>query len=239
MTTQTHLPDMEPGPAGLMHEQTFNEALANALRSRRRVWHEDDGSIIAERYDVFDDAVKLRPDILVKPRDVYPVVIEVEFGEQPAFGDARAKLGRRVVGTSDPVRSAIAVGAPPEIRHWSNEQLREQLAHPSSVELHYAILSANVTGDEEGEVIIRDPDVHIWPSSGYATGTVDDLAMLCEYAPAPPGLVSETAEYIARRIHSLADNLFVNLPPEQRPTSLEPWGSMTRSRGCGWHTASG
>ena len=242
MTNQTHLPDMEPGPAGLMHEQTFNEALAEALRSRRRVWGEDDGSIIAERYDVFDDAVKLRPDILVKPRDVYPVVIEVEFGEQPAFADARAKLGRRVVGTSDPVRSAIAVGAPPEIRHWSNERLREQLAHPSSVELHYAILSANVTGDEEGEVTIRDSDVHIWPSAGHATGTVDDLAMLCEYAPAPPGLVSETAEYIARRIHSLADNLFVNLPPGTAGDIARTLGQHDEKQGlrmayCIWLTS--
>lgn len=241
MTNQPHLPDMERGPAGLMHEQTFNEVLADALRSRRREWSDDDTSIVAERYSVFDDAVTLRPDILVKPHGVYPVVVEVEFGEQPAFEDARAKLGRRVAGT-DPVRSAIAVGAPSEIRHWSNEQLRERLAHPSSVELHYAILSTNVKGDEEGEVVIRDSDVHIWPSSGYAAGTVDDLAILCEYAPAPPGLVSETAEYIARRIHNLADNLFVHLPPGVAADIARTLGQHDEKQGlrmacCIWLTS--
>lgn len=54
------------------------------------------------------DAGRERPDILVAPADIYPVIVEVEFGE-PALGDARAKLGRLVVGTNDRVRAEIAV----------------------------------------------------------------------------------------------------------------------------------
>ncbi len=202
---------MPSGPAGLMHEQTFNEALADALRARRRAWRDDVRHIIAERQQVFDDAGRERPDILVTPPDIYPVVVEVEWGE-PAFGDARRKLGRLVSGTPFPVRSAIAVGAPPEIRNWSNDELREQLAQPGGLNLRYAILSANIRGDET-EVDLSDADVSFWPAVGYVTGTVDDLAVMCEYAAAPSALVSLTANQVATSIHSLADYLYRSMPP--------------------------
>ena len=194
-----------------MHEQTFNEALAAALRARRKVWRDDERFVIAERQQVLEDAGRERPDILVTPPDIYPIVIEVEWGD-PAFGDARRRLGRQVAGTSSPVRSAIAVGAPTEIRRWSNDQLRERLAQPEGIELRFAVLSANIAGTET-EVSLSDADVTVWPPSGYVNGTIDDLVIMCEYAAAPPALVSLTAGQIAARIHSLADYLYRIIPP--------------------------
>ena len=211
MTTQPNFPDIPSRPAGAMNEQTFNEALADALRARRRAWRDDVRYIIAERQQVFDDAGRERPDILVTPPDIYPVVIEVEW-ENPAFGDARRKLGRHVVGTPFPVRSTIAVGAPLEIRGWSNDHLRERLSQPGGLNLRYAILSANIRGDET-EIDLSDADVSVWPATGYVTGTVDDLAVMCEYAAAPPALVTLTANQVASNIHSLADYLYRGLPP--------------------------
>ena len=101
MTAQSNPPGMPSGPAGLMNEQTFNEALAAALRQRRlELWREDERYVIAERQQVLVDASRERPDILVAPPDIYPIVIEVEWDE-PAFGDARRKLGvATVVGTT-------------------------------------------------------------------------------------------------------------------------------------------
>ena len=61
MTTQPNLPNMPSSPAGLMHEQTFNEALAAALRQRRKAGRDDERFIIAERQQVFDDASRERP----------------------------------------------------------------------------------------------------------------------------------------------------------------------------------
>ena len=212
MTTQPNFPDMPSGPAGLMHEQTFNEALADALRTRRRAWRDDARYIIAERQQVFDDASRERPDLLVTPPDIYPVVVEVEWGE-PAFRDARRKLGRLVSGTPFPVRSAIAVGAPPEIRNWSNDELRERLAQPGGLDLRYAILSANIRGGET-EIDLSDADVSVWPTTGYVTGTVDDLAVMCEYAAAPAALVSLTANEVAADIRSLADYLYRAMRPD-------------------------
>ena len=129
MTTQTppNSPNGAPPPApsdpaaGLMHEQTCNEALAQALRQRRQLWRTDPNSVLAERLRTLADATRERPDILVAPPDIYPVIIEVEFDE-PAFADARRKLGRLVVGTADRVRAAIAVGVPEEVRGWSTDQ---------------------------------------------------------------------------------------------------------------------
>ncbi len=225
---------------GRMHEQTFNEALADALRNCRRVWRENRDYVIAERQGVLVNAERERPDILVAPPDIYPIIIEVEFN-QPAFGDARKKLGRQVAGTLLPVRSAIAVGVPGEIRHWSNDQLRQRLAQPGGVELQYAILSANVQGDE-GEVTLRDEDVHTWPASGQVTGTLDDLADLCEYAAAPPMLVSQTADSVARQIKNLAETLFNGLPPGAAKDIAARLGQSDEKQGlrlacCIWLTS--
>ena len=193
-----------PDTAGLMHEQTFNEALAQALRQRRQLWRTDPNSVLAERLRTLADATRERPDILVAPPDIYPVIIEVEFDE-PAFADARRKLGRLIAGTTDRVRAAIAVGAPEEVRGWSTDQLRARLAQPDGVELRLAILYAGPSG--------TDADASVWPETGYVTGSVDDLAVMCEYASAPPLLVAATADDVAARIHNLADYLYRSMPP--------------------------
>ena len=195
-----------------MHEQTFNEALAAALRARRKVWRDDERYVIAARQQTLSDAGRERPDILLAPPGIYPIVIEVEW-DDPAFTDARRRLGRQVVGATLPARSVIAVGAPAEIRRWSNDYLRRRLAEPDGVTLKLAVLSASVAGDET-EVALTDADVDVWPEPpNYVAGAVADLAALCEYAAAPPSLVSRTANQIAAQIHDLADNLYRRLPP--------------------------
>ena len=205
MTTPPDLPASAPADtAGLMHEQTFNEALAQALRQRRQLWRTDPNSVLAERLRTLADATRERPDILVAPPDIYPVIIEVEFDE-PAFADARRKLGRLIAGTTDRVRAAIAVGAPEEVRGWSGDRLRERLAQPDGVALRLAVLYAGPSG--------TDASASVWPEAGYVTGSVDDLAVMCEYASAPPLLVAATADDVAARIHNLADYLYRSMPP--------------------------
>lgn len=130
---------IEPaGSSGQMHEQTFNEILAVALRWRRKAWRDDPNSVTAERLGLLEG--NLRADILVRSDDIFPVVVEVEFGE-PAYQDARDKLGKQIQGTTDRLRSAIAVGVPDEVRGWSDDQLRNQLDQPAGLTLRYAVLS--------------------------------------------------------------------------------------------------
>ena len=201
---------MNAGPPGLMHEQTFNEALADALRDRRKSWRDNESAIVAERYRVFDDAPGERPDILIRSADTYPIVIEVEF-DSPAVKDAGDRLGKRVSGMTEPVRSAIAVGVPPEVRRWPNNVLRERLSQADGLELQYVILTANIEGTES-DVSLTEDDVQTWPQAGFITGTVDDLAILCEYSAAPEILVSDITAEVAGEIHSLADELQRSLP---------------------------
>ena len=225
---------------GRMHEQTFNEALANELRGRRRAWRENQDCIVSERQGVVINAEAERPDILISPPDIYPVIIEVEFGG-PATQDARKRLGRQVAGTNLPVRSAIAVGAPDEIRQWSNQQLREKLAHPDGVALQYVVLSAFIRGDEN-YVKIEEKDVQYWPTNGHVVGTVNDLADLCEYAAAPPMLVSRMADEVSIEIKNHAKYLHQALPSDVANEIASRLGQKDSEQGlrlacCIWLTS--
>lgn len=211
MTIQSNFTDMDTGPAGLMNEQTFNEALAVALRNRRKAWRDDETLIISERQRVFDDDTRARPDILVKSLDFYPIVVEVEFGS-PAIADARGRLGKSAAGMPGLVRSAIAVGVPPEVRRWSNDFLAERLTQPDGLELQFVVLSSDISGDLQEPPLMED-GIHKWPDVDTISGTVDDLAILCEYAAAPQGLVSRTTDEVSARIRSQADYLYRALPP--------------------------
>jgi hypothetical protein len=211
LTTQSNFPDMDASSAGLMHEQTFNEYLAAALRKRRNAWRDDETLVISERQQVFEDDRRARPDILVKSADFYPIIIEAEFGS-PAIADARSRLGKRVAGIPGLVRSAIALGIPPEVRRWSNDFLAERLAQPDGLKLQYVILSSDISGDLQDPPLMED-GIHIWPETDAIAGTVDDLAILCEYAAAPQELVTRTTDEVAARIHSLSDYLYRALPP--------------------------
>ena len=192
---------------GGMHEQTFNEALADALRLKRTAWRYAEGAVVAERTQMLPEAPQDRPDIIVMSRDAHPVIIEVEFGE-PAFADAVSRLGKLVEGTVRRARSAIAVGAPIEARQWSTAELRERLARPDGLALRCAILSANITGDELDQPEIAESQIACWPPRPHAiSASVDDLATLCEYAVAPQQLVSETAATVALRIRGIAADL--------------------------------
>ena len=231
---------MEPAATGQMHEQTFNGFLADALRARRKAWRDDENAIIAERTRLLSDAQSDRPDIMVQTPDIYPVVLEVEFGE-PAFADARKRLGKRVANTTFTVRSTIAIGAPPEVRHFTDDQLRELLAQPDGVELKLAILSANVEGTE-GELNLSDSDIHVWPATGYVTGNLEDLAVLCEYAAAPPQLVSRTARAVAAQINNYAAALYQSVAPDVAQEIAQGLGQTDLRQGlrmacCIWLTS--
>ena len=240
MTNQPQFQGMEPA-LGQMHEQTFNIALAPALRQRRQAWRDSEDALIYERSRVLREEQNRRPDILVQTPDIYPVVLEVEFGD-PAFRDARDRLGRVVQGTTFPIRSAIAIGAPAEIRQWSDRQLAEWLADPYAVELKYAILSANIRGDE-GEVEVANDAVHYWPAyPNYVTGNLEDLAVLCEYAAAPQQLVTETAKAVAADINDYAIALQKALEPQTAKEIAESLGQTDPLQGlrmacCIWLTS--
>ncbi len=200
-----------PGTPGSMHEQTFNEILAEVLREKRVAWRYAEGAVVAERTQMLPEAPQDRPDIVVMSRDAHPVIIEVEFGE-PAFDDASSRLGKLVAGTARRARAAIAVGVPVEVRGWSPEYLRERLAQPDGLTLRCAILSVNITGEEIDQPEIKSSGIAYWPDRPHSIShSVDDLATLCEYAVAPQQLVSAMALKVGLRIRGIAADLLRSL----------------------------
>ena len=201
---QNPLPGIAPGGGG-MREDAFNEVLAEELRRRRRYWEDNPETIACQRLRLVEDT-REQIDILVQSPDSYPVAVEAEWRD-PALADARGRLGKRIVGAPYPVRSAIAVGLPEEARGWTRPRLEREFATPENVPLRFVVLYSNIRGDEPAGKPLLESDVLRWPASGFVTGDVDDLARLCEYATAPPGLVSSMAREVGMRITGIAADL--------------------------------
>ena len=188
-----------------MREDAFNEVLAEELRRRRRYWEDNPETIACQRLRLVEDT-REQIDILVQSPDSYPVAVEAEWRD-PALADARGRLGKRIVGAPYPVRSAIAVGLPEEARGWTRPRLEREFATPENVPLRFVVLYSNIRGDEPAGKPLLESDVLRWPARGFVTGDVDDLARLCEYATAPPGLVSSMAREVGMRITGIAADL--------------------------------
>ena len=234
MDAQSRLPGVPQ--AGRLHETNFNPMLADALRGKRKAWREDPRTIIAERTGVVEGEEGLKPDVLVFAPDSYPIAVETQWDE-PAVADAKSRLGKRMANSSLPVRSAVAVGAPSEVRTLSDAELIDRM---DTLPLRFIVLTASVTG--EADVVLREKDITAWPSQGYVTGTVDDLACLCEYATAPPELVSRFAERVAERIDLVGGALHQQLSPRVAREIAEGLGQHDTGQGvrlacCIWLTS--
>lgn len=201
---QNSLPGIAPG-RGEMREDTFNEVLAEELRRRRRYWEDNPETVACQRLRLVEDT-REQIDILVQSPDSYPVAVEAEWRD-PALADAHGRLGKRIVGAPYPVRSAIAVGLPEEARGWTRPRLEREFATPENVPLRFVVLYSNIRGDEPAGRRLLESDIMRWPARGFVTGNVDDLARLCEYATAPPSLVSRMARDVATRITGIATDL--------------------------------
>ncbi len=234
MDEQSRLPGVPQ--AGLLHETNFNPLLADALRRKRKAWREQPETVIVERTRVVEGSDALRPDLLVSAPDAYPVAIETEWDE-PATADAKSRLGKRMAGSRLPARSAVAVGAPSEVRTWSDAEL---ISRMNDLQLRFVVFTASVTG--ETDVVVREEGITRWPSQGYVTGTVDDLACLCEYATAPPELVSRFAEHVAQRVELVGGALHQQLSPRVARAIAEGLGQhdteqSVRLACCIWITS--
>ena len=189
---------------GRLHEQTFNVALAAALRRCRSEWRTTDQIVRVERTRVLVGRKSERPDILVASRDNYPIAIECEYGE-PAISDAMDRLGKRLSTNMLPIRSAIAVGVPVEVESWSDFELEDKLSSTDGVKFSMVVLSVDVDPDADNDVVLSD--VYRWPERNFVTGDVRYLADLCDGAIAPPIVVESHADSVAEDLRAWARGL--------------------------------
>ncbi len=163
-------------------EVALNGHLAEVLRGKHPLWRNHLG---VEQTGVFPDHPRLRPDILVQPPNAQPVVIETEYAPAATVEeDARSRLGLVPLNSADPIEQAIAVRIPDSLRR-SQADLANRIA---TADFDYCVFS----GDSSSPVR--------WPTSGWLTGGIDDIARCIEHAMVSQRLVDESMLVLERGV---------------------------------------
>ena len=168
-------------------DDPFNSQFASALRNKHPLWRD---ALTVEKPGVFPDAPRLRPDVLIRAPNSQPVVVETEY--DPASGvedDAKARLGLVPASSSDPIEQAIAVRVP--------NSLRQDQAH----------LPARIAAADFGYCVISgDPSSPVrWPTGGWLTGGIDDVARCIEHAMVSQRLIDESVSILERGVRVATD----------------------------------
>jgi hypothetical protein len=148
------------------HEQTINISLGEVLQTMGADW-----LVRAEEVGgTFETGG--RPDVLVERPGEWPVVIEAEVGNyRQAEIEAQSRLGKRLIGSTSKIDTAIALVYPRELRSLHGENLRTRLR---ATKFEYALYSAQ-----------EDGTTTRLPTSGFISGGVRELALLLHRSGVP------------------------------------------------------
>lgn len=176
-----------------LHEQGFNYGLAKALRSTNARWSDKKQLGKKRIIEVEEIGGGRRPDILIDDRTMAKVVIECEI-EGGKDKDAPARLKE----DGNDCRAAIAVRMRKEHRGWGEDEVADHLL--AGAELLYAV-----------HQIRDDGGIDRFPSKGWLSGSVGDLAALVPWASTPPHQVKQVANAVVEKIVDCADILQADL----------------------------
>ncbi len=144
-------------------EHTVNVELARLLRGKHPRWRQ---GISVEQTGVVADAPSDRPDILIQHPGGLPVVIETEYHPaREVEQDAIDRLGEAVASTGEVIEQAVALRVPVELRGVNQAVLPRRVAQAA---FDYCVFTEGAEGPDR------------WPTSGWLTGGVDDLAGFIE-----------------------------------------------------------
>ena len=153
-------------------EATVNAALAEALRYKHPLWRE---AIGAEQSNVFEENRALRPDIVVRAQNAQPVVVETEFAPAATVEqDAAGRLGLTPTA-GQRIEQVLAVRLPAELRRGQ----ADLAARIAESQFGYCILSGEPKAPNR------------WPTHGWFTGGLNDIARCMEHALASTRLLEE------------------------------------------------
>lgn len=175
-------------------EHTINDALADVLRTTRRVWQPPD-VVSSENTGTIKGSTK-RPDILVVEANVSPVVVETEV--LPAVTveqEAIERLGEQLARTGRTILSSVAVRLPASLRKRQGSQaLQKAIRECSDLEM------ALYTGDGTGEPSRM-------PESGWIRGDVRDLSLIVQFASVPPAIIERAANILMEGVSDASEIL--------------------------------
>ena len=180
-------------------EHTLNTVLAGCLRGKNPAWRVPE-ALISESLDTLEGGG--RPDILVAPTDVPPVVLETEVEPAPTVEkDAEERLDRKLKSTGKQIRYAVAVRLPDELRDAPEGDLPTYLERASA---RYAVLTSDArAGASANSARARSR----FPQAGWIEGGLDDLAGLVENLAVSEQAIAKSTDILERAIHHAAGRL--------------------------------
>ena len=134
------------------------------------------------------------PDLIVRNPRGAPVIVETEYAPaRTVEQDAAGRLGRTLTGSGAVVEQCVALRVPDFLRRAPQAELDE---HAAQATYEYCVLS----GDSATKYVR-------WPSRGWLTGAVDDLASLLENASISERLVAFSLDLLEQGIEEAAAGL--------------------------------
>lgn len=179
-------------------EATVNVALGAALGRRHPVWvvdAEQTGQLVGEK----SAADARRVDIVIHPkrRGSVPVLIEAEFAPATSVeADADRRLGATVNLEAREVERVVALRLPAHLKDVDGDALADAV---EAATYEWCLLSCDGVS---GSVAVTR-----WPTSGWLTGGVDDLARFCEMLLVDERGLEEAAAAIVTTIDALTEDL--------------------------------
>ena len=172
------------------NEIAFNVRLLDVLQTKHPRWRDHVG---VEQRDVFRETA-LQPDIVIRPPGGVPVIIETEFmPARSVEADATARLGKFLEYNGDLIEQTIAVQVPQELSRAPQKDLERLI---EAAEFRYCTFSL-----QEKDTVVR------WPSEGWLTGSIDDLAACIENVALSERLLAEGTQILEQSIGEAAGKL--------------------------------
>ena len=174
-------------------EKAFNGLLAQALDRRHPRWDAN-----AEQTGVVAGSAGRSPDIVIAPHGGAvgaPVVIETEYAPaRTVESDAERRLGVVLADSGRAVEQVVALSAPTALRAVNQRDLPEAI---EGAEYRYRLVTRH--GDDER--------MAGFPESGWLTGSVDDLAGLCEQITTNELVVQKAADEMELTVAAVSRTL--------------------------------
>ena len=167
---------------GKLTEPDANSAIADYLNGIGISWDAN-----AERTQTLIGS-NGRPDIVLRQNGRRAVVVETEYGS-PAVGDARTRLGKKLIGETSQLTEVVALGVDEDCK---NDTRAEFLARLERDETILSVQLVSTTG--------------VWPEKPMVARP-SDLMAYCEYAQVPQLEIDRQSRRVAVEIASLGSNL--------------------------------
>ena len=172
------------------NEIAFNVRLLDVLQTKHLRWRDHVG---VEQRDVLRETA-LQPDIVIRPPGGVPVILETEFmPARSVEADATARLGKFLEYNGDLIEQTIAVQVPQELSRAPQGDLERQI---KAAEFSYCTFSL-----QEKDTVVR------WPSEGWLSGSIDDLAACIENVALSERLLAEGTQILEQSIGEAAGKL--------------------------------